>query len=80
MMPLVERLTIGSCAGSLGSFFTSDSVGFRRVASSVNQSSAFLNAIAQTLNQGVTHTYLIVNASRRISFTGIASNTLIAKN
>jgi hypothetical protein len=25
MMPLVERLTIGSCAGASGSFFTSDS-------------------------------------------------------
>jgi hypothetical protein len=32
------------------------------------------------LNQGVTQTYLIVSASRNTSFTGIASNTLTAKN
>ena len=32
------------------------------------------------LNQGVTQTYLIVSANRRISFTGIANSTLIAKN
>ena len=33
-----------------------------------------------TLNHGVTQTYLIVNTNLKISFTGIASSTVTAKN
>ena len=80
IMPLVERLTIGSCAGISGSFFTTnDSLG--SVASATKGHPFALKSINyQILNQGVTQTYLIVNASLSISFTGIASNTLTAKN
>ncbi len=74
-MPLVERLTIGSCTGSSGSLFTNDSL-VSGESATIDRSSA----LRQMLNQGVTQTYLIVKANRRISLTGIASNTLTAKN
>jgi hypothetical protein len=32
------------------------------------------------LNHGVTQTYLMVNANRKINLTGIANNTVTAKN
>src|SRR5918994_1391787 len=73
IQPLVERLMMGSCAGGVsGSFFTNGPV--------LSVGSATRNTPPrQILNQGVTHTYLIVNTNRRISFTGIASKTVIAK-
>jgi hypothetical protein len=40
----------------------------------------FVGHLRQTLNHGVTQTYLIVNTKRRNSLTGIASKTLTAKN
>ena len=78
-MPLVERLTIGSFTGSSGSFFTSASLASVESATK-GHPSALISIRCQILNQGVTQTYLIVRASLRISFTGIASSTLTAKN
>ncbi len=72
MIMLVELLTIGSRCGS-ASFLTSDSTGS-------GDSGTVISLTPQMLNHGVTQTYLIVNTSRRNSLTGIASNTLIAKN
>ncbi len=75
MAPLVERLTIGSGAGTSGSRFTNESA----VSGESATSESFLRA-RQMLNQGVTQTYLIVSVSRRMSFTGKANKTLTAKN
>ena len=73
---LVERLTIGSRCGS-ASFFTRDSIGSGD--SATVYGSLFASPV-QTLNHGVTQTYLIVNTKRKNSLTGIASKTLTAKN
>src|SRR6267143_1511981 len=67
---LVERLTIGSRCGS-ASFLTRDSIG-SGVSVTVYDSSITLRP-TQTLNHGVTQTYLIVKTKRKKSLTGIAS-------
>src|SRR5262245_51914120 len=76
IMLLVERLTIGSCAGTgSGSFF----INVSETSGESATSRSVLHA-CQILNHGVTHTYLIVIVNRNRSFTGIASSTLTAKN
>src|SRR5229473_4940710 len=81
---LVEVLTIGSRCGS-ASFLTRDSIGsgmFDKTSFEIPSpfGRGSIDKLPQTLNHGVTQTYLIVKTSRRKSFTGIASKTLTAKN
>src|SRR5215211_1400595 len=76
IQPLVELLTIGSAAGTSASFLTNDSPG-PGVSATMISPHATQKLI---LSQGITHTYLIVKARRKKSFTGNASKTLTAKN
>src|SRR5438105_13490205 len=75
MMLLVERLVMGSGAGLSGSFLTSLSVSG---VSATDDSSARVSR--ETLNQGVTQMYLIVNRSLSNSLIGNRNRTEMAKN
>ena len=74
-MPLVERLTIGSFAGTQVPFLPMTRQLQER------QPIRVIPPLRRELDvkPGVTQTYLIVKTSRRTSFTGIASKTVIAK-
>src|SRR5688572_18105778 len=80
IQPLVERLTIGSFTGVSASLLTNDSPGAGESATVIVPPHTQILSFSQMLNHGVTHTYLMVNASRKTSFTGNASSTLTAKN
>jgi hypothetical protein len=76
IQPLVERLAMGSLAGTSASFLTNDSPG-----PGVSATMIFPPLTQKLiLSQGMTHTYLMVKAKRKKSFTGSANSTLTAKN
>src|SRR5829696_721509 len=76
MTALVERLTMGSGAGASGSRLASLSVS----GVSATGMNPPLSLSLQTLNQGVTQMYLMVDARRSMSFTGKSQSTEMAKN